>query len=272
MIAAMPGLLALLLAAVAAGQSLEYMVLKEGVLEQHLRLASPKNDERYRRLESLFDQSGCRGEFFHEQAVRGSRQPNLVCGVAGNGESPRRIVVGAHFDCAGGDGVIDNWSGAVLLPSLSEFMRSKPRRHGFEFVGFAGEEKGLLGSRAYLKSIPKPERKQIAAVIAIDSIGLTPAKCWPNGSSRELVAAAAVVARALRVDFGGVNVDAVGTTDSAVFKDAHIPVLSLHSVTQETWPVVNGRKDVWSAVSWKDYYDTYRLISALLVYLDKNLP
>ena len=49
-------------------------------------------------------------------------------------------------------------------------------------------------------------------------------------------------------------------------------VLSLHSVTQETWPIINGSKDVWSAVSWKDYYDSYRLISALLVYLDQNLP
>ena len=51
-----------------------------------------------------------------------------------------------------------------------------------------------------------------------------------------------------------------------------MPVLSLHSVTQETWGVINGNRDVWSAVSWKDYYDTHRLVSALLMYLDRDLP
>ena len=248
------------------------MVLKEGVLQDRLKLAHPKNPERYGRLKSLFDEEGCRGDTFHEQAVKGSKEPNMICGVAGTGESPRKIIVGAHFDSIGGDGIIDNWSGAVLLPSLSSFLRQRPRRHTFEFVGFAAEEKGLLGSRAYLKSIPKEERKQIAAVITIDSIGLTPTKYWPNGSTKELVIAAGAIAQALKLDFHGVNVDQVGTTDSQIFKDAHIPVLSLHSVTQETWPIINGSQDVWPAVSWKDYYDSHRLISALLVYLDRNLP
>jgi len=204
--------------------------------------------------------------------VNRSKEPNLICEVAGTGESPRKIIVGAHFDSVGGDGIIDNWSGAVLLPSLSEFLRRKPRRHTFEFVGFAGEEKGLLGSRTYVESISRDERTRIAAVITMDSLGLTATKCWPNGSTNELVTIAAAVARALKLDFGGVNVDRVGTTDSQIFKEAHIPVLSLHSVTQETWKTINSSKDVWPAVSWKDYYDTHRFVSALLVYLDWSLP
>lgn len=238
--------------------------MKEDVLQNRLKLATPKNPERYGRLKALFDESGCRGEAFHEQAVKGSKEPNMICGVAGTGESPRKIVVGAHFDSGGGDGIIDNWSGAVLLPGLSEILRQSPRRHTFEFVGFAAEEKGLLGSRTYLKSIPKSERERIAAVITMDSIGLTPTKYWPNGSTKELAIAAARIAQALKLDFRGLNVDQVGTTDSQIFKDARIPVLSLHSVTQETWGIVNSGKDVWPAVSWKDYFDTYRLISALL--------
>ena len=106
----------------------------------------------------------------------------------------------------------------------------------------------------------------------MDSLGLTATKFWPHGSTKDLAIAAAAVAQALQLEFRGVNVDEVGTTDSQVFKDAGIPVLSLHSVTQETWSTVNGGKDVWQAVSWKDYYDSHRLISALLVYLDGRLP
>lgn len=265
-------LLLLTFAASATAQPLEFMILKEGVLQDRLRLAHPKNSERYERLKSLFEESGCRGDAFHEQAVKGSKEPNMICEVAGTGESPKKIIVGAHFDCNGGDGIIDNWSGAVLLPSLSSFLRRSPRRHTFEFVGFTAEEKGLLGSRAYLKSIPKEARGQIAAVITMDPLGLTPTKFWPNGSTKELAIAAATIAQALQLDFRGVNVDRVGTTDSQLFKDAQIPVLSLHSVTQETWEIINGRMDIWQAVSWKDYYDTHRLISALLVYLDRKLP
>jgi hypothetical protein len=265
-------LLILALAAAAAAQPVEFTVLKEGVLQERLRLAHPRNAERYTRLRTLFQQSGCRGDSFREQAVKGSKEPNMICAVSGTGESPRKIIVGAHFDSVGGDGIVDNWSGAVLLPSLADFLRRSPRRHTFEFVGFAAEEKGLLGSRTYLKSVSKEERARIAAVITMDSLGLGPTKCWPNGSTKELLITAAAVARALNLDFRGVNVDQVGTTDSQVFKDAHIPVLSLHSVTQETWEIINGSKDVWSAVSWNDYYDTHRLVSALLVYLDRTLP
>ena len=116
------------------------------------------------------------------------------------------------------------------------------------------------------------QRAQIAAVITIDSLGLTPTKCWPNGSTLELVNAAATLAHAMKLELGGVNVDKVGTTDSQPFKDAGILVLSLHSVTPETWKIINGPQDVWSAVSWKDYYDSQRFISASLVYLDRTLP
>jgi hypothetical protein len=265
-------ILLILLAAVASAQSLEFKTLKEGVLQERLRLADPKNPERYKRLKDLFAQSGCEGDSFREQKVGGSKEPNMICRLAGSGERPRKIIVGAHFDSVGGDGIIDNWSGAVLLPTLFEFEGGAPRRHTFEFVGFAAKEKGLLGSRAYLKSMSKEERGQIAAVIVMDSLGLTSTKCWVNGSTKELVDTAARVAGAMKLDFRGVNVDRVGTTDSQPFKEAHIPVLCLHSVTQETWPVINGSRDVWSAVSWSDYYDTHRFVSALLRYFDETLP
>lgn len=266
--------IALLVAVAATGlaQKLEFPVLKEGVLQERLQLAHRDNAERYRRLLKLFSETGCRDTNFREQAVKGSKEPNLICDVAAADANARKIIVGAHFDAIGGDGIIDNWSGAILLPSLAAIMRMSPRRHSFEFVAFAAEERGLLGSRAYLKSLPKDERQQIAAVITMDSLGLTPTKCWPNSSTKELMYAAAAVARAMNLDFSGVNLDRVGSTDSMTFKEAHLPVLSLHSVTQETWLTINSQKDVWRAVSWRDYYDTHRLISGLLYYLDQQLP
>lgn len=266
-------LIALFLAATAAAaQSVQYSTVKEEVLQYRLKLAHPKNSERYVRLKSLLAESGCQGDAYREQAVKGSKEPNLICSVAGTGEQRRKIIVGAHFDAVGGDGIVDNWSGAVLLPGLYDFLSHGQRRHDFEFVAFAAEEKGLWGSQAYLKAIGKEERRRIAAVVTMDSLGLTPTKCWTNGSTRELIIAASRVAEALRLDFRGVNVDGVGTTDSETFRHAGIPVLSLHSVTQATWGLINNKHDVWAAVSWRDYCDSYQLISALLAYLDQTLP
>jgi Iap family predicted aminopeptidase len=260
-------LLFFLLAGLLSGQTIEFKSLNEGVLERRLRLAHRDVKERYARLRALFVQTGCSD--LREQPVRGSKQPNLICSSGEEGQ--KRIVVGAHFDSAGGDGVIDNWTGAILLPSLAQFLREQPRRHAFEFVGFAAEEKGLVGSRAYLKALSPEERKTIAAVITLDSLGLGPTLCWPNSSSDELMRAAAVLAQSMKLDFAGVNLDNVGSTDSVTFHKAGIPVLSLHSVTGETWHLINSKHDVWATLKWKDYYDTHRFVSALLCYLDQKL-
>lgn len=260
------------LAVTALAQPLRFPMVREGVLEQRLRLAHPKVPERFKRLKALFEETGCGAPALREQPVRGSKEPNLICALPGPDESAARIVVGAHFDAAGGDGVVDNWTGAVLLPSLAEGLRALPRRHNFEFVGFAAEEQGLWGSQAYLKAIPKAERSRIAAVITMDSLGLTSTKVWPDSSHKDLVAAAAKVASALGLAFSGVNVQQVGTTDSMTFHAAKIPVLSLHSVTQQTLPLINSPMDVWKSLSWRDYYDTHKFIAALIVYLDQSLP
>jgi Zn-dependent M28 family amino/carboxypeptidase len=264
-------LLALLaLTVLADAQTIRFTALTEGVLQDRMRLAHPKVAERYKRLRELFEQTGCTN--LSEQKVRGSKEPNLVCVVDGNGSSARSILVGAHFDCSGGDGLVDNWTGAILLPSLASFLREQTPRHSFKFVGFAAEEKGLLGSQAYLKQLGEDQRKQIAAVVTMDSLGLTPVKFWPNSSNEELARMGARLARSMKLDFQGVNVDRVGTTDSMTFHKAGIPVLSLHSVTQQTWESINSSSDVWTLLSWKDYYDTHRFVSALLTYFDQTLP
>lgn len=248
----------------------EFVSIPPGTLEQRLRLATKDQGERFARLKSLFQETGCRD--LHEQKVKSSKYPNLICSTAAEDPNAPVILVGAHFDSAGGDGIVDNWTGAILLPSLEEFIRSKPRRHRFEFVGFAAEEDGLVGSRAYLKALTNTEKKSIAGVVTMDSLGLTPTKVWMNSSTPEMVEAGARIARALKLDYSGVNIEAVGTTDSINFFEAKMPVLSLHSVTPETWKLINSKKDVWQSLSWKDYYDTHRLVSALLVYLDLKLP
>jgi len=88
-----------------------------------------------------------------------------------------------------------------------------------------------------------------------------------------LITLAAQLAHAMKLEFKGVNGDpSAGSTDSINFHRAGLPVLSLHSVTQETLQLINSPRDVWASLSWKDYYDSHRFVSALLVFLDQKLP
>ena len=65
-----------------------------------------------------------------------------------------------------------------------------------------------------------------------------------------------------------VNVDKVGTTDSESFARYQIPRITLHSVTEDTLPVLHSPDDMLSAIRMNDFYNSYRLIAEYLAYLD----
>jgi hypothetical protein len=67
------------------------------------------------------------------------------------------------------------------------------------------------------------------------------------------------------------NVAALGRSDSDSFRDIKIPAITIHSVTQDTWPILHSPRDQLSAINMSDYYDTYLLIRAYLAYLDESL-
>jgi len=88
----------------------------------------------------MFAEVGCDEQHLSEQPVKGTKLPNLVCRL--EDRSNKVSIVGAHFDhVSRGDGVVGNWSGASLLPSLYEALKNQPRNHTYIFVGFTDEER-----------------------------------------------------------------------------------------------------------------------------------
>jgi len=260
-------LLALWLGAPASAQQIEFTRIKREVIEARLRQSSTKNAEREAGLKKIFEEAGCQGERLTEQPVKGSRLPNLICTLPGATDSV--IIVGAHFDQAEvGKGVVDNWSGASLLPSLFEGLRTHPRRHTFVFIGFTDEEKGLVGSEFYAKQLTDEQKAKTRAMVNMDSLGLSPTKVEVNRSDPKLVDLLDRVAQTLKLPVSGMNVDQVGLTDALPFSKRRVPVLSIHSVTQETLAVLHSPRDTLGAVKLDDYYDTYRLLAAYLAVLD----
>ena len=95
------------------------------------------------------------------------------------------IVIGAHYDHLGRggrgslapnskeihNGADDNASGtSAMLELARQFSESKSNRRTIVFVGFGGEEEGLLGSKAYVNNPVFPLDKTIA-MINMDMVG-----------------------------------------------------------------------------------------------------
>jgi Zn-dependent M28 family amino/carboxypeptidase len=88
------------------------------------------------------------------------------------GDPDNVIVVGAHLDSVGvGPGINDNGSGSAGILEIAEQLRKVKPRNKIRFVWFGAEEHGLLGSEAYVDSLPQSERDKIAAMLNFDMIG-----------------------------------------------------------------------------------------------------
>ena len=250
------------------GQPVGFRKTSSEVLESRLRDCPEKSGQRSLKLEELFRAAGCTDDLLSRQPVTGYKDPNII-GVL-PGETDSVIIVGGHFDNAGdGHGVIDNWSGAVLLPTLYESLKVSPRRHTFIFVGFAAEEEGLIGSRFYAKHMTREEVARTSAMVNLDCLGLGTTAVLPLASSKKLMDMLLRVAGATKMRVRGCNVQAAGwDADSFSTK---IPKITFHSITPRSGDVANSFNDNFDEVQWEEYYKSYLLISMFLAYIDTQL-
>jgi Zn-dependent M28 family amino/carboxypeptidase len=262
--------LALPLSANGAEETVRYKPVPREVVESRLKRYAGNDQQREATLKQMFTDAGCDGRHLSEQTVKGARQPNVICVLPGS--SDRVIIVGAHFDhVSAGDGVVDNWSGASLLPSLYEAVKAESRMHTYIFVGFTDEEKGEVGSHFYAGQMTQEQVAATDAMVNMDTLGLTTTEIWVSHSDSRLSSALIYIAKQLALPVKGVNVDQIGSTDSVQFAARKIPSITIHSLTQETWNarILHTSKDKISAMHLDDYYQTYGLIAAYLAFLDQ---
>lgn len=249
------------------GEALELTLVDQNTVSARLRAGVVQAGDRQSVIERLFRQAGCRPSL---QPID-KRSSNVICTLPG--ETSATIVVGAHFDFADvGEGVVDDWSGASLLSSLYQTIQEKPRKHTYQFVAFAAEERGLVGSSHYVKRLTTDERTNIKAFINLECLGLTTPKVWVHRSSPMLVSRLSEIASAAKIPLQEVDVEKIGDDDTHPFLSTKIPVISIHSVTQETWRILHRNREDLAAINCDEHYDAYRLVAFYLAYLDVKLP
>lgn len=244
--------------------------VEQDVITQRLQRLRSKDADRETELKAMFREAGCSADQVQEEIVRHKDPPNVICTLPGSANSV--IVVGAHFDHADeGMGAVDDWSGASLLPSLIQALRESPRKHTFVFVGFTDEEKGLLGSNFYVGHLTKEQLSAVKAVVNLECLGLTPTKVWAHTANPELLTDLLKVTGSMNVKLHGVDVERVGNDDTQAFRDKKVPVITIHSVTQETWPVLHSRRDDLTAINLDYLYESYHVVAVYLAYIDQAL-
>jgi hypothetical protein len=255
---------------IGADEAVRYKPVAREVIEARLKKYGGNDQLRETTLKQMFTDAGCDDQHLSEQAVKGARQPNVICVLPGS--SDKIIIVGAHFDhVSAGDGVVDNWSGASLLPSLYEAVKVVPRVHTYIFIGFTDEEKGEVGSHFYAEQLSKQQVATTDAMANMDTLGLAQTEIWASHSDKRLSSALVYIAKQLGLPVKAVDVEQIGSTDSEQFAARKIPSITIHSLTQETWSahILHTSKDTISAMRLDDYYQSYRLISAYLAFLDQ---
>ena len=106
-----------------------------------------------------------------------------VVGYRDNGAT-HTVVIGAHFDHLGmgGEGSLfrgeaaihngadDNASGVAMMLNLANRLQGVNTNSNYLFIGFSGEEKGLLGSAFYVRN-PTIDTKKVRYMINLDMVG-----------------------------------------------------------------------------------------------------
>jgi Zn-dependent M28 family amino/carboxypeptidase len=263
--------LLLVLSLLTFADSLRFTYVQREIVLERLHSCPRKDMDREQQLQTYFTQAGCGGAALTLDQPKHSSFGNVVCTLPGTSE--QEIVVGAHFDHAEmGIGAVDNWSGASLLPSLYQAVAAGPRKHTFVFIGFYGEERGLVGSKQYVREAGAAKLAHVDAMVNMDTLGLGPTNVWTSHADPNLAKLAFALASAVKLPLSSVNVERVGTTDSESFRERKVPSIAFSSITQATFPILHTSQDQLSQIKEDDYYDSYKLLSAYLVYLDNAVP
>jgi hypothetical protein len=172
----------------------------------------------------------------NSRAVRCARVRNVVATLPGRA-SGRQLLLNAHYDSTpAGPGAGDDGIGVATLLEVASLLKASPPQRPVTFLFNEGEEFGLNGSSAFVRS--DPLARQVSSLINIDARGVTgPAMMFetsdPNGAALSIYARAGGrrFANSLSTDFARLIPN---TTDVVEFRPAGWTILNYAIIGNET--------------------------------------
>nr|GAT44379.1 Zn-dependent exopeptidase [Mycena chlorophos] len=126
-------------------------------------------------LKARFEETGATCEL---QPFRIGFTPNVVCAYPSAVESNSTIIFSSHYDSRGSFGSLrapggdDDGSGTIAILALARTIARKGVKFhsNVQLVAFGGEEQGLLGSKAYARTL-REANTNITLMVQADMLG-----------------------------------------------------------------------------------------------------
>ena len=184
---------------------------------------------------------------------------NVVLDIPG--KNGKYIVFTAHYDSTSlSQGSYDNMSGSIGLLGILEALGKQTRNYGLRFIWCGSEERGLLGSKAYV-SAHEEELKQIALCVNLDMIGCIMGKFIACCTSEEKLVGY-IQYLASELGFGCGPYQDVYSSDSTPFADKGIPAVSFARIAPRNTATIHNSYDTPAVMSAAQMEADIEFISA----------
>ena len=181
-----------------------------------------------------------------EQEESSGESHNVIAELPG--ESGEWIVLTAHMDTTPlSHGSYDNMTGCLGLLCTLDALKGKKHRYGLRFVFCGSEERGLLGSKAYVAA-HEAELETIALNINLDMIGTYMGRFIARVSAEDALVQFVRYFTSIR----GWGIEArqgVYSSDSTPFADKGVPALSFARLAGPAQATIHNRYDTPALLS-----------------------
>lgn len=164
------------------------------------------------------------------------------------GQRDEFIVLSAHYDSTTlSHGAYDNMSGCAGLLGIMEKLKDKKLNYGLRFVFCGSEERGLLGSKAYVKE-HEAELEKFALNINLDMIGTYMGKFIACVTAEDKLSHY-ISYMAAEVGFPIASKPGVYSSDSTPFADKSVPAVSFARIAGGNVAPIHCRYDLMDVMS-----------------------
>lgn len=177
------------------------------------------------------------------------------------GKNGKYIVFTAHYDSTSlSQGSYDNMSGSIGLLGIAEALGKSGCSYGLRFIWCGSEERGLLGSKAYVAD-HEEDLKDIALCINLDMIGCIMGKFAACCTTEEKLVSY-IQYMASELGFGCHCYQDVYSSDSTPFADKGIPAVSFTRWAPNNTATIHNSYDTPAVMSGKQMAEDIDFIVA----------
>ena len=192
---------------------------------------------------------------------------DVISEIKGNIYPDEVITVTAHFDSVEfSKGAYDNGAGSVLIMKLYEYFMTNTPKRTLRFIWCGSEERGLLGSKAYVNSLTEEELQKIIFNINVDVAGTVLGTEYASiMAENALVDYVDYISN--EISFPIVTRQDIYSSDSIPFSDKGIPAINLMRFGRPGAAHIHDRHDTMSFISGRSLEKSY----VFLEYLSNKL-